>query len=194
MEYKPWKEALLREVSGLDLDASQWLELLNKRTSGDANQLMKDLRVLELESSPEHALQSAWHTLDQRFHTKHRPSQRLLQNLRQGPTISSSDPHNLYAFARSCQTATELRQRNRALLTSIEEQTTQENIIRRLEQKLFVEWHTFRREHFEDELTVPFENFSRWIIQQAQIYLECQDSDQTPFQHTLRSWGLKPSG
>ena len=60
LEYKPWKDSLVREVKGLKPDAAQWLDLLEIRTTGTANQLIKDLRVLHLESSTEHSLNSAW--------------------------------------------------------------------------------------------------------------------------------------
>ena len=133
LEYKPWKDSLIREVKGLKPDAAQWLDLLEIRTTGTANQLIKDLRVLHLESSPEHALKSAWETLNERYYTKQRPSQHLLQNLLQGPVITSSEPDKLFSFVRSCKMATELMQCNRGLLSSLEEQTTQDTIIRRLE-------------------------------------------------------------
>ena len=33
-KYKPWKEAISREVEGMQLSHGQWLDLLRARTSG----------------------------------------------------------------------------------------------------------------------------------------------------------------
>ena len=52
MEYRPWKTALEQKVHDLHLTATQWLQLLEKRTSGKVNVLVKQTRVIQLESSP----------------------------------------------------------------------------------------------------------------------------------------------
>ena len=186
LDYKPWKDALLREVAGLDPNAAQWLDLLEVRTTGTANRLIKDLRVIHLEASPEQALKSSWETLDQRFHTKQRPSQYLLQNLLQGPIISSSEPNNLFAFARSCKTATELHRSSQGLLASLEEETTQETIARRLDQNLYVDWQRFRRKRFGRAPNIPFERFSTWIMEQAEIFLDCQNATPNIYQSSTK--------
>ena len=139
---------------------------------------MKGVRVLELESSPEHALQTAWHSLDRRFYTKRKPGHYLLQSLLQGSTITPNDPDTLFAFACSCQAATDLHQNNQGLLVSLEEETTQGTIFNRLERDLYVKWQTYRKEHFGRDRTVPFEYFSSWINIQAEIYLDCQTTSQ----------------
>ena len=117
-----------------------------------------------------------WETMDKRFCTKQRPSQHLLQILLRGPIISCDDPDSLFAFARNCQTAVELQQHNPGLLASLEEQTTQDTIVRRLEQRLYVEWHKHRREQFQADTHVPFRRFVSWLDTQAEIYLDCQNT------------------
>ena len=42
MNYRPWKEALEREVQGLHLDAFQMLQLLEARTDGIALEIVKN--------------------------------------------------------------------------------------------------------------------------------------------------------
>ena len=66
MEYKPWKDALHCEVKHLNLTSAQWIELLNVRTAGEANDIIKRLRVLQFEISPEQALANACNDLDSR--------------------------------------------------------------------------------------------------------------------------------
>ena len=73
------------------------------------------------------------------------------------------------------------------MLASLEEETTQHNIVRRLEDKLYVKWHEFRRERFGRKLNIPFERFSNWIMEQAEIYLDCQNSIPKTSQSTSKA-------
>ena len=41
MGYKPWKDALNREIDGLDLDANQKMDLLLMRTTGIAKDFVQ---------------------------------------------------------------------------------------------------------------------------------------------------------
>ena len=40
LTYTPWKEALKRDAKGLHLDSAQWLELLQARMTGYANEVI----------------------------------------------------------------------------------------------------------------------------------------------------------
>ena len=71
LRYLDWKEALHREVQGLTLTASQWLDLLQVRTEKAANDAIQPARVLQRETSPEQALNMAWQFLDQQFNLAH---------------------------------------------------------------------------------------------------------------------------
>lgn len=51
LKYMPWKEALQREVEGLDLDAYQWLDLLRVRTSGKARTALQPTIIIQQDSS-----------------------------------------------------------------------------------------------------------------------------------------------
>ena len=51
LDYKPWKEALRRELKGLSLDANQTLDLLQIRTSGKALACLQPALILRQEAS-----------------------------------------------------------------------------------------------------------------------------------------------
>ena len=140
MDYKPWIEALEREVRGLNLDDFQWLELLEARTEGEALQLIKENRIMTIEDSPEHSLRIVWNTLHQRFHTEDRPSHQLLKELQQGTTISSSDASKLFTFAQRCNNIANLQQTHPATLNTLNDQATQDLIIERLDVDLNSKW------------------------------------------------------
>ena len=59
-EYKPWKEALQRELAGLAISPAQWMDLLLVRTSQEARTVVQHTRVLYLETGPEVALECVW--------------------------------------------------------------------------------------------------------------------------------------
>ena len=65
--YSLWKDALEREVADLELDSTQWLDLLKARTKGEAHQVVQEAAYLSLETSPEKALEHAWRYLDNEF-------------------------------------------------------------------------------------------------------------------------------
>ena len=56
-DYKPWKELFQREVTGLDLSAHQWLDILRTRTTGEAKAALHPILVIEKEVSAEVALE-----------------------------------------------------------------------------------------------------------------------------------------
>ena len=141
IEYKPWKEALHREVDGLDLSAHQWLDLLRVRTTGDAQAALKPSMIIQQELSAEDALDSAWKTLDQRYWTAQRPSQQLIANLLHGPTVIADDPIELSNFASSCETILFLKQRDPLSFASLDEHTTIQTILNRLDTPLYNRWY-----------------------------------------------------
>ena len=58
--YLPWKVALEAEVSHLALTPTQWMDLLKTRTKGKAKEAVLRAQTLLLETSPDHAVESAW--------------------------------------------------------------------------------------------------------------------------------------
>ena len=56
MAYKPWKDALNREIDGHDLDANQKMDLLLMRTTGIAKDFVQHSRDAYLQDDPEQAL------------------------------------------------------------------------------------------------------------------------------------------
>merc|ERR1712240_88948 len=111
LEYLPWKRSLKIETEYLQLTATQWLQLLDARTEGEPNAILKRLRIVQIGSDPEHALDRAWGSLDERYRTEHNPSQRLLRDLTQGGALTQTNTHSLFAFSQNCESVLHLRQR-----------------------------------------------------------------------------------
>ena len=64
LEYVPWKAALAIETENLQLTSTQFLKLLEVRTEFEPNQIIKDLRYVQIELGPDSALQMAWEILN----------------------------------------------------------------------------------------------------------------------------------
>ena len=141
-------EALVREVRGLHLDDSQWLELLEARTDGEALELVKGNRIVTIEDSPEYALKKTRDQLQERFSTNDRPSKQLLKELQQGPAVSITDASKLYMFAQSCGNIADFYQSNPTSLSILNEESTQNLIIKRLDQDLSIEWFKYKGENY----------------------------------------------
>ena len=124
--YSLWKDAVEREVMDLELDSSQWLDLLKARTKGEAHQVVQEAAYLSLETSPEKALEHAWKYLDNEFQTTRKPSQWIYSNIIAGSTISLTDLDGLRTFARSCESAKGLMESSPKTFLSFNEQMTQE--------------------------------------------------------------------
>ena len=105
MGYKSWKDALNREIDGLDLNVNQIMDLLLMRTTGIAKEFVQHSRDLYLQDEPEQALQNTRTALDKRFVTRQKPSQKLLHSLLQGPTIERKSINVLFLFAHDCNMA-----------------------------------------------------------------------------------------
>lgn len=172
MEYRPWKTDLEREVQDLQLTASQWLQLLDKRTTGIPNGLIKQTRKLQVECSPEIALEYAWESLNERFQTKKSPSQTLIGQITHEPEVGPNDPDALFTIARNCKTVMNLGISSPSITNSLNQQTTFDLIINRLETPIDVDWIKYRRSYIPAQDTTPFNHFATWIQEQAKIYLE----------------------
>ena len=177
--YRPWKEALEREVRELHLDAFQMLQLLEARTEGDALKVIENNRIMTIESSPEYAIKEAWAALDERFYTEDRPSEQLLKEIQQGPIILRTDAKGLYAFAQKCNNLTNLQKLNPASLSTLNEKATQNKIIARLDEQLNDEWYKYKQTLPTHHTTIPFYLFSGWIKTQAKVQLDRQENKPT---------------
>jgi hypothetical protein len=166
-KYLTWREALKREVRDLDLEATQWLDLLVKRTSGVAHEVVEQNQCIQLESTPEQVLPVTWKALDMRFHSTKLPSQRILKDLLQGPTISECSD-NLFKFSQDCQLAMELHRSNPALLTYLDEQTNLEAITNCLDDQLMDKWLAHQEDGSGESAEESFEVFARWIRKQTE--------------------------
>ena len=124
LDYDPWKKDLQVEVEHLELSDRQWLQLLEARTTGEPQSIIKRLKIIQLESSPKLALETAWEDLDERYETTRRPAQELLENLTKGPELKAGDTESMFAFLQRCKAAQKLHQKNPAFLRTIEDQTT----------------------------------------------------------------------
>jgi hypothetical protein len=166
-KYLSWREALRREVRDLDLEATQWMDLLTKRTGGIAHEVVEQNQRIQLESTPEQVLPVTWKALDMRFHCTKLPSQRILKDLLQGPTISERSD-NLFKFSQDCQLVMELHRSNPALLTSLDEQTNLEAITNRLDDQLMDKWLAHQEDGSGESAEESFEVFARWIRKQME--------------------------
>ena len=146
------------------------MDLIHARTTKEANAAIQPARLLQRETSPEEALDIAWHFLDKRFSTSQMPSQQLLDDILHGPIITSS---SVTEFAHQCQAAVLLRRSHPGSLTSLDELTTQKNLFNRLNDDLHLKWYEYKCTHLQK--TPTFEEFSRWIDAQSEIHLERQD-------------------
>ena len=179
-QYRDWKESFEREVYGLHLNPSQWMDLLHARTTKDANAAIQPARLLQRETSPGEALGIAWRFLDQQFSTSQRPSQQLLDELLRGPTISCSNPTSLTRFSHQCQAAVLLRESHPGSLSSLDELTTQKNVFYRLDEDLHLEWYKYQCTHLQTD-TPSFEDFAQWVNAQSKIHLKRRDEIPKPF-------------
>ena len=102
LEYAPWNAALAIETENLQLTSTQFLKLLEVRTELEPNQIIRDLRYVQIEMGPDSALQMAWEILNKTYHTSQSPSQQLLNKLIQGPPIKSTDTSALVSFLSNC--------------------------------------------------------------------------------------------
>ena len=162
-EYKPWKDALHREVAGVELTPSQWMDLVEKRTSGDAYAVVQHTRVIYLETDPTFALQCVWDCLDDRFQAVKRPAQQLLADLMQGKAVSSDHPNELFLFAQDCGMAVKLQTQHPEAMIILEDQSCQDAIINRLDPRLSEKWYEHREEKGGLYAQLQFRTFADWI-------------------------------
>ena len=172
VEFLPWKESINREVEDLDLSASQLLQLLHARTSGIARVIIEQVKVIQIEVSPEEALKFAWEILSKRFHTQKRPIQQLVQDILNGPIITPQEPDSVFIFAQKCAIAINLRESFPRVFAPLEEDSNFNSIIGRLHHDIAMDWHQHRRLQLADHSVVPFALFASWIDTQSQVYLD----------------------
>ena len=146
MDYKPWKDAIEKEVEGLALTSAQWMDVLMVGTSDEAYEVVNRTRVLYLETSPDQAMQYALKSLDFRFKARQTPSQHLINSLLHGPTISASKPSNFFLFAQDCGMAVQLQSPQTVSLVALEDTAHQDTIINRLDSQLAQKWHEYRKD------------------------------------------------
>ena len=163
-DYAPWKRALLKEIESLDLTANQELSLLEARTEDEANIVVKELRPLRNELGPEIALRTVWDTLDRTYYCPTSPTQTLLKKLTQGPDIRSQDATALLSLMLQCQSALALHRHNP--IASLEDHTTMDAIVGRLDKVLRREWFTHLQTLPTHHAHMPtFKHFAAWIQQ-----------------------------
>ena len=172
VKYQIWKLALAEEVSTHieDLSPTQWIELLQARTKGAARAAVDRAYRMILELRPQKTLEKAWEFLDQLFQTDQKPSQQILSGLVNGPTIRVKDAAGLATFAQDCKSALCLADAI-GLLPSLNEPTTMDSIINRLDSELFYKWCEYKADRLDSVGNVPFKNFVQWIDRRANLEL-----------------------
>ena len=95
------------------------MDLLKTRTKGKAKEAVLRAQTLLLETSPDHAVESAWGFLDQSFKTPKKPSQEVFTSLVQGQKIAPGKSEDLMALAQTCRTAVTFMQCSQGALPSL---------------------------------------------------------------------------
>merc|ERR1712074_298863 len=151
------------------MGATQELQLLDVRTELEPNKVIKDHRYLQIGASPEAALVSVWKCLEKRYHTPHKPSHLLVQQLTHRPIIKDNDTAALFSFHIHCQSALDLRQSDLTTLLDMDNPSTIDSMVNRLDSTLSDRW-------FQYQITLPgrqesptFADFAEWIERQADI-------------------------
>ena len=172
VKYQIWKLTLAEEVSTYteELTPTQWIELLQARTKGAARAAVDRAYRMILELRPQKTLEKAWEFLDQLFQTDQKPSQQILSGLVNGPTIRVKDAAGLATFAQDCKSALCLAD-SIGLLPSLNEPTTMDSIINRLDTELFYKWCEYKADRLDSVGNVPFKNFVQWIDRRANLEL-----------------------
>ena len=167
-DYGPWKRALQREIESLNLTANQELSLLEARTEDEANMVIKELRPLRSELGPDTALRWIWETLDQTYYNPISQVQSLLRKLTQGPDVKAEDASALLSFKLQCQSALALHRHTP--IASLEDHTTMDAVVGRLDKVLRREWFTHVQTLPAHHAHMPtFQDFTAWMQQKSHI-------------------------
>ena len=105
--------------------------------------VIKELRPLRNELSPDIALREVWETLDQTYYSPTSQVQSLLKKLTQGPDVRAEDATALLTFMLQCQSALALH--HHKPIASLEDHTTMDAVVGRLNKVLRREWLTHLR-------------------------------------------------
>ena len=195
-QFKAWKNDIQVEVEHLDLSHTQWIQLLEARTTGEPNSIVKRSKIIQIESGPKCALKTVWENLNLRYETTRRPAQELFEKLTTGPELRSSDTESLFAFLQRCKAAQKLHQQNPDFLREIEDQTSLDALIRRLDSELRRRWLLHRRMQLGFKKEVYFQDFTDWIQVQAEVSRDARDLFQTQhsgYENPARSKRLSPT-
>merc|ERR1712240_89824 len=167
-DYAPWKRALLREIESLNLTPNQELCLLEARTEDEANMVIKELRPLRNELGPDTALRQVWETLDETYYCPISQVQSLLRKLTQGPDVKAEDATALLTFTLQCQSA--LARHHHKPIASLEDHTTMDAVVGRLDKVLRREWFTHVQTLPAYHAHMPtFQDFTAWMQQKSHI-------------------------
>ena len=155
-------------MESLNLTANQELSLLEARTEDEARLVITELRPLRNELGSDVALQQIWETLDQTYYNPISQVQSLLKKLTQGPDVKSDDASALLTFTLQCQSALTLHKSK--AISSLEDHTTVDAVVGRLDKVLRREWFTHLQTLPGHHAYLPtFQDFASWIQQKSHI-------------------------
>ena len=167
-EYMRWKENLLSEVKHLSLSPMNWIDLLQRRTSEDALESIKDhIRYLgEIEASK--VLNDIWNGLDEQYSSKEKGSEIGFNEIMYGPTIDVDNLPLLKRFASKCSAASKALVRLPTLKSQYDNEITMECIVTRLSPGLRNRWNDWInfKELKDSSGRVSFISFASWISTQ----------------------------
>ena len=69
----------------------------------------------------------------------------------------------IFLFAHDCNMAARLQASNRDILDLLNLHAYQDTVTDRLEAKLNEKWHEYKQEYWDEQSSVPFRHFAKWI-------------------------------
>ena len=146
--------------------------LLQARTTSVPAKIVSKGELLRHEKDAEKALVFIWTQLDRLFTTKRKPSQDIVQELKDGPSVIASDESSLWEFSTDCQMIVSFMDGNDHLTEQLDDEDTQKTIAKRLEGPLLMKWRKERQTQLQTHDVVPFAHFANWISRLADRYIE----------------------
>ena len=99
------EKGLETEVNHLEPSLAQWYELLLRRTSLQAQDVVKKLGNLSEEIGIDEVIASIWDALDKKHPLEDKGSEDVMNDLMNGPPLSLDDLNTLSQFVADCSVA-----------------------------------------------------------------------------------------
>ena len=119
--------------------SKEWMVILQARTTSIPGKIVNKGQLLQHEKGAENALVFIWTQLNRLFTTKRKPSQYIVQELKEGSTVTASDDWSLWEFSIDCQMVISFMDGTDHLTEQLDDKDTQKTITKSLEGPLFMQ-------------------------------------------------------